>query len=396
MFSNERNHSEAGSTDAPHMSLDEVREYIASRFAEQMSIQSLAQLAGLSPNYFGEAFKKAYGQSVMDYLTELRIGHAKQLLRDSDLYMREIARKVGYHDEFYFSRKFKKVVGVSPSAYSRDTRKRVAVTSAAAIGNLLVLGVVPVAAPLDPKWSPYYHYYYQEQIKVHLSSPEADLNEESLRKLMSAKPDMLILHHEHDPMVRKQLLSSGIECVEIGAADWREQLRQTAQSVDRQSVCEQWIADYETRAAEARESVSQAVGADVFITLRISGEQIYLYSNRGIRDMLYGDLALATIPELKQLSNKEITLDQLAQFNPDRLLLLICPNASTRRYWLSLQYHTQWRGLNAVKNGQMYVIPSNPWFEYSALAMNRMLEEAILMLTGKNPAPSPVPVHGVT
>lgn len=44
----------------------------------------------------------------MDYLTELRIGHAKQLLRDSDLYMREIARKVGYHDEFYFSRKFKK------------------------------------------------------------------------------------------------------------------------------------------------------------------------------------------------------------------------------------------------------------------------------------------------
>lgn len=58
MFSNERNHSEAGSTDAPHMSLDEVREYIASRFAEQMSIQSLAQLAGLSPNYFGEAFKK--------------------------------------------------------------------------------------------------------------------------------------------------------------------------------------------------------------------------------------------------------------------------------------------------------------------------------------------------
>ncbi|MGN7469079.1 helix-turn-helix domain-containing protein [Brevibacillus sp. SAFN-007a] len=395
MFRHERNQSQAGSKGA-HMSMDEVREYIASRFAEQLSIQSLAQLAGRSPNYFGEAFKKAYGQSVMDYVTELRIGHAKQLLRDTDLYMREIARRVGYQDEFYFSRKFKKVVGVSPSAYSKNARKRVAVTSSAAIGNLLILGVVPVAAPLDPKWSPYYHYYYHEQIKVHLSSPEAELDEESLRKLMSAKPDVLILHQKYDPLIRKQLMTAGIECVEIRGADWREQLLETAEVVDRRARGEQWLAAYETRVAEARESVSQAVGTDLFITLRISGEQMYLYSNRGICDLLYKDLALSTIPEQKQWSNQELTLDELAQLNPDRLLLLICPNASTRRYWLTLQYNTPWRELDAVKNGQLYVLPSNPWFEYSALAMNRMLEEATLMLTGKNPAPSPVPVHGVT
>ncbi|MFP3381763.1 helix-turn-helix transcriptional regulator, partial [Bacillus sp. SIMBA_069] len=78
-----------------------------------MSIHDLAKLTGHSPNYFGEAFKKAYGHSVMEYLTELRFGKAKKLLRNSDLYMHEVARKVGFTDEFYFSRKFKKVVGTS-------------------------------------------------------------------------------------------------------------------------------------------------------------------------------------------------------------------------------------------------------------------------------------------
>ncbi|MFP3514180.1 Fe3+-hydroxamate ABC transporter substrate-binding protein, partial [Peribacillus sp. SIMBA_075] len=82
-------------------------------------------------------------------------------------------------------------------------------------------------------------------------------------------------------------------------------------------------------------------------------EQIFLYSNRGIRDVLYRDLALQTIPELKERCNEPITLERLLCINPDRMLLLICPDADTRKFWLSLQYHTQWRGLNAVKNGQM-------------------------------------------
>lgn len=397
MFSQEQSQSEAGSTTTP-MSLDEVHAYMTVSFAKPMSIHELAQLAGLSPNYFGEAFKKAYGHSVMDYLTQLRIGHAKQLLRDSDLYMREVARKVGYSDEFYFSRKFKKVVGVSPSEYSREARKRVAVTSAAAIGNLLALGIVPVAAPLDPKWSPYYHYYYQERISVHVNSsgPDMEMEEESFRQLIAAKPDVLIVQHEHDDCIRERLMASGIECVYMEAGSWRRQLRQTAEALGKQALCEQWIRTYQSRVAQAREYISHAARDDVFVTLRISGEQIYLYSNQGIRDVLVQDLALHTIPEQREPCNRPIRLEQLLHLNPDRLLILICPDADTRKYWLSLQYQMQWRGLDAVKNGQMYLIPSNPWFEYSAVAMNRMLEEVSLLLTGKNPAPSPVPVHGVT
>ncbi|HAU34649.1 MAG TPA: Fe3+-hydroxamate ABC transporter substrate-binding protein, partial [Lysinibacillus sp.] len=58
-------------------------------------------------------------------------------------------------------------------------------------------------------------------------------------------------------------------------------------------------------------------------------------------------------------------------------------------------YLDRWKELQAVKNGHVYVLPSNPWFEYSAIAINRMLDEMLLMFTGKNPNSFPVPVHGI-
>ncbi|MFC4098906.1 helix-turn-helix domain-containing protein [Paenibacillus xanthanilyticus] len=129
------NSSPASDGSAARMSMDEVRAYIISHYHEPLSIELLAQLAGLSPNYFGEAFKKATGRSVMDYVTGLRISRAKQLIRETDLYMREVAISVGYSDEYYFSRKFKKEVGVSPSAFGRSARQRFAVLSASSIGR---------------------------------------------------------------------------------------------------------------------------------------------------------------------------------------------------------------------------------------------------------------------
>ncbi|WP_068621206.1 helix-turn-helix domain-containing protein [Paenibacillus tuaregi] len=382
------------STDIKGMSLAEIRDYMAAHFHEPLTIHHLAKLTGLSPNYFGEAFKKAYGQSVLDYITGLRIGQAKQMLCDTDLYLRDIARRVGYSDEFYFSRKFKKEVGVSPSVYSRDCRRRVAAVSPEATGNLLALGIVPVAAPLDPKWSPYYYYFYESRIKVHLSSSNLE-HEDNLRKLLSAKPDYLVVHSALPEPVISRIMNSGIQLISVKAEHWRGQMRETAAGLEQSASCEDWIRSYDIRALEARKSLNRAVGDDIFVTLRVSGDEIYLYSNRGTRDVLYQDLGLHVHSKMRGRCNEPITLEQLSGINPDRLLMLICPDAVTRMFWLSLQNREEWKRLEAVKRGHVYLIPSNPWFEYSATAVNRMLEEMLLMLTGKSPNPSPVPVHGV-
>ncbi|MFB9329444.1 helix-turn-helix domain-containing protein [Paenibacillus aurantiacus] len=370
---------------AARMSLDEVRAYMSDHYHEALSIDLLAQLAGLSPNYFGEAFKKATGRSVMDYLTGLRIGRAKQLIRETDLYMREIARSVGYSDEYYFSRKFKKEVGLSPSAFGRSARNRIAVLSASSIGYLLPLGIVPTAAPLDPKRTPYYHYYYQSEIRVHLESPDSGKDEDNIRSLTAAKPDAVIIQESCGAAMAEWLAASGIELIRVEAEDWRGQLWQIAKALGKTASADRWIRDYESSAAKARANIREAVGQDTFLTLHLSGDQLYLYVNRGIRDVLYRDLELAAIPKLRELCNEPLSIEELAAFDPDRLLLLVSPDAVTHLRWQSLQHDAGWLSLKAVQHGCVYQLQPSPWFEYSAVAVSRMLEETVLLLTGGNP-----------
>ena len=64
------------------------------------------------------------------------MNHAKRYLAESDERLREIAQRVGYKDEFYFSRIFKKKVGMSPSEYARNSRRLIAACSSSIIGQL--------------------------------------------------------------------------------------------------------------------------------------------------------------------------------------------------------------------------------------------------------------------
>ncbi|WP_211748022.1 AraC family transcriptional regulator [Paenibacillus sp. Marseille-Q4541] len=97
--------------------LQQTKDYIDQHYNESLTLDRLCRMAGLSLKYYSELFKKQYAVSVTEYIAKVRMEHAKRLMMDPELKMREIAHLVGYPDEFYFSRKFKKMMGISPSAY---------------------------------------------------------------------------------------------------------------------------------------------------------------------------------------------------------------------------------------------------------------------------------------
>ncbi|MFS0917181.1 helix-turn-helix domain-containing protein [Brevibacillus sp. 179-C 1.1 NHS] len=377
------------------MSLSEVRDYMICNFDRPLNVTTLAAMANLSPSYFGDSFKKAYGQSVMDYVTGLRMNHAKRLLRETNMRLRDIAKTVGYSDEFYFSRKFKKEVGVSPSAYERTCERKVAVYSPTLMGHLVVLGIIPVAAPLDAKWTPYYYQQYQHRIAVHLKAVETQWDEDEQEfKLLQAKPDVVISHMQLPESMRQRLSAHGIEVLIPNSSDWREQLREIARYTGREAACDSWIGYYEAKAAAVRVTLQSEVKQDEFAIIRLYRDGIHLYNNKGMKELLRNDLQLALIAEEAEPCNQPITLEQLAILDPDRILLFVCLDEPTRINWLALQHHSLWRGLRAVQNGHLYPLPSNPWYEYSPVAMNRMLDEMLLMLTGKSPNAIQGVVHG--
>ncbi|WP_160032539.1 helix-turn-helix domain-containing protein [Paenibacillus sp. An7] len=97
--------------------LQSTKDYIDQHYTENLPLDKLCRMAGLSLKYYSELFKKHYAVSVTEYIATVRMEHAKRLMMDPELKLREIAHLVGYPDEFYFSRKFKKMMGTSPSAY---------------------------------------------------------------------------------------------------------------------------------------------------------------------------------------------------------------------------------------------------------------------------------------
>jgi two-component system response regulator YesN len=94
---------------------------IAERYAEDLSLDSVAAFLEISPAYFCRLFKKETGVNFKDYLTDLRLEKAKEALRDPRRKVYEIAEAVGFRDQRYFSEIFKKRTGRSPLDY-RDGR----------------------------------------------------------------------------------------------------------------------------------------------------------------------------------------------------------------------------------------------------------------------------------
>lgn len=91
--------------------------YIQFHFSQDISIDDIADSVGVSRSHLYRVFMSNVGQSPIDYLTEYRINEACQLLRTSQLSISEIAVSVGFFDQFYFSRVFKKRKGIPPSRY---------------------------------------------------------------------------------------------------------------------------------------------------------------------------------------------------------------------------------------------------------------------------------------
>lgn len=91
--------------------------YIENHYREPISIAKLAELSGYSERHFTRIFRNAYKCSPMEYIINLRISRACAFLQSSRLTVSEAAEKCGFDDVNYFSRLFKKKIGVSPSKY---------------------------------------------------------------------------------------------------------------------------------------------------------------------------------------------------------------------------------------------------------------------------------------
>jgi len=98
-------------------------EYIKKNYKNKITLEEVANELNISPHYFSKLFKDEVGETFIDYLTSLRIQKSKELLAENQLSGKEICFEIGYGDPNYFSRNFKRIVGITPTEYKEVIQK---------------------------------------------------------------------------------------------------------------------------------------------------------------------------------------------------------------------------------------------------------------------------------
>ncbi len=102
---------------------ERILSYIDANYAEDISMQDAAKAMGYADAYFCKIFKESFDKSFMVYLADYRIEKAKELLEDMTVNIKDVGSSVGYRDSNYFTKVFKRIVGVTPTEYRTQKLK---------------------------------------------------------------------------------------------------------------------------------------------------------------------------------------------------------------------------------------------------------------------------------
>lgn len=118
-----RDYQSADQLYEPYQEMSTVISYVLDHYAEKISVLELAEMVHLSVSQFDRKFKKLFQMTPQQYLLRVRINIACEALVWSDRSIAQIANECGFFDQSYFSKQFRKMMGIAPLSYRKEYRK---------------------------------------------------------------------------------------------------------------------------------------------------------------------------------------------------------------------------------------------------------------------------------
>jgi AraC family transcriptional regulator len=116
-----------------HAKMRHVEDFIEEHLGDDLTLVSLATVAGVSASYFSHQFRNSLGVAPHQYLLQRRLERARTLLQDNRRSIAEIASATGFSDQSHLTRHFKRRFGVTPQGYRRDDRRLISNASRQAL-----------------------------------------------------------------------------------------------------------------------------------------------------------------------------------------------------------------------------------------------------------------------
>lgn len=336
--------------------LERVLQYIEVNYNEDLTRGQMAELAQVSPEHFSRTFRKATGQTFNEYLTLQRIRRVQQRMLTGTPNLSTLAQEVGYGEGTYLSRKFKQVVGISPTAFHRKN-KRIVALNFNHTASLRALEIVPELGVYSG---------WMEQLELVPSYPELKVeggNDAALyHSVAAAKPDVIISYAL--TAERKQLLPVApvieLPYMQIG---WREQFRIIAEIADRRPQAEAWLIRYDELCHSANLELDRLIGPrGTAVVWEIGEDAAYCFSSsfgHGSQ-ILYGDLGFhppAALLEQGLLDSGylETSIEHITGYSADYIFITSSPTSPEGQERFNTMLHSpHWQDLDAVRKGLVF------------------------------------------
>lgn len=373
-------------SDAPEQWLPLTVQYMQEHFDRDITVEKLGELAGMHPAYYSHLFKQKMNKTPYEFLTNLRMNKAKEMLLVSDKKIKEVAREVGYIDEFYFSRRFKTSSGYAPTTYSKQPHAKMISLSFPYTEHLLTLGVVPCAAQT--------HKYFPAAVKgLMLPFHASDPWEISRQAFLKLAPDLILCKDNVSVKARENLGDiAPIVTIPWTTLDVFGHLQMIAGIVNKQEAAQEWIDQYEKKAAKAHQLVADHIGDKRTVAICVLRETGWrMYGARNIGHVFYRSLQMLPPARMqaemqkhingKMLTWVAITIDELDQYESDYLFMVVPSREEAKKQWEHLQSNAAWQRHPAVIANRYCFLEWDQWKVYAPYSLERQLDMAVDLLT---------------
>ncbi|WP_112179391.1 MULTISPECIES: AraC family transcriptional regulator [Paraliobacillus] len=366
-------------------SFEQSIKHIQNMYHSELRLDKLSRLAGMHSTYFSSQFKKKIGKGPIEYITDLRMNRAKELMLFSNDKIRDIARMVGYNDEFYFSRRFKAKQGMAPTVYIKNIRRNIVPLSYAYTDHLVTLGVVPHAAHIAKEFT-----YITKQVSIPFERSQSWGFQR--QALMEVKPDFVVCKENIAAKVRENLADiAPIIVIPWIRMDIFDHLKQIAQLVNKEKEAEEWIYSYEQKVKIARKKVETVIGGATVAICSITDNGFRMYGNRNMGHVYYRSLQLQPPEKLRKELEKypvgtginwlPVAAENVMDYEADYLLITAKSKVHARNKLKQLQAYQSWQRHPAVKAKRIYYLNTYQWIVYAPYSVERQLEEAVSLFT---------------
>lgn len=371
-------------SDIEHHGVELSIRHIHQYYRELLTVEGLASIAGIDRWKYTRLFKEVTGQVPLQYLNEVRINQAKKWLASADDKLLDIALNAGFNNEYYFSRRFKQTVGISPGQYRLSRKGKLRVVAPYLEDFIVALDMQPIAQ--------YWHEKWGKQDYLGLNHiPTFNENSGNLDELSCYKPDLILLVDRYEQQQYSQCRRISNTCIlREQTNNWRTLLRTVADYFGRTELADDAIANYDFKARSASHRLSQLMKGESVAFLRISADQIIQYTEGGqgfVSTVLYGDVGLCSHSAVGVASKANrpgmftLSVEDLRMLSADHLFITFDKwHSQEEGKERELLEKPEWRDLPAVRNNRVYEVDFLTWMNNGIISNGKKIDDILRSL----------------